>query len=61
MSILAAFAVPHPPLIVPGVGGGREAGIQATIDAYRKVARRIADLTPETIVISSPHATCYLD
>ena len=61
MSILAAFAVPHPPLIVPGVGGGREAGIQATIDAYREVARRIADLAPETIVISSPHATCYLD
>ena len=61
MSILAAFAVPHPPLIVPGVGGGREAGIQATIDAYREVARRIADLAPETIVISSPHSTSYLD
>ena len=61
MSILAAFAVPHPPLIVPGVGHGRETGIQATIDAYREVARRIADLAPETIVISSPHATSYLD
>lgn len=61
MSIVAAFAVPHPPLIVPGVGHGREANIQATIDAYREVARRIADLAPETLVISSPHATSYLD
>lgn len=61
MSILAAYAAPHPPLIVPGVGGGRERGIQATIDAYREVARRIADLAPETIVISSPHSTSYLD
>ena len=61
MSILAAFAVPHPPLIVPGVGHGREKGISATITAYREVARRIADLAPETIVISSPHATMYLD
>ncbi len=61
MSVLAAFAVPHPPLIVPGVGGGRETGIRATVDAYREVARRIADLAPRTIVISSPHATCYLD
>ena len=61
MSILAAFAVPHPPLIVPGVGHGREKGISATMAAYREVARRIADLAPETIVISSPHATMYLD
>ena len=53
MSILADYAVPPPPLIVPRVGGGRERDIQATIDAYREVARRIADLAPETIVISS--------
>lgn len=61
MSILAAFVVPHPPLIVPGVGHGRETGISATIDAYREVGRRIAELAPETIVISSPHSTAYLD
>ena len=61
MSVVAAFAVPHPPLIVPGVGHGREAEIQKTIDAYREVARRIADLAPETIAISSPHSTSYLD
>ena len=61
MPVVAAFAVPHPPLIVPGVGRGREAGIPATVDAYREVARRIADLAPETIAVSSPHATSYLD
>ena len=61
MSVLAAFAVPHPPLIVPGVGHGRESGISATVEAYREVGRRIAVLAPETIVISSPHSTAYLD
>ena len=61
MSICAAFAVPHPPLIVPGVGHGREAGIQATVDAYREVARRVAEIAPDTIVLSSPHSTSYLD
>ena len=61
MSVLAAFAVPHPPLIVPGVGHGRESGISATVEAYREVGRRIAALAPETIVISSPHSTAYLD
>lgn len=61
MSVLAAYAVPHPPLAVPGVGRGREEGIAATVAAYREVARRIRAIEPETIVVSSPHATAYLD
>ena len=61
MSVVIAVAVPHPPLIVPGVGHGREREIQPTVDAYREVARRIAALGPDTIVISSPHTTTYLD
>lgn len=59
MAVVAAYAVPHPPLIIPGCGQGREKGIQATIDAYDTVARRIADIAPETIVVSSPHAPAY--
>lgn len=61
MSVVIAVAVPHPPLIVPGVGHGHEWGIQSTVDAYREVARRIAALQPDTIVISSPHTAMYLD
>lgn len=61
MSVVAAFAVPHPPLIVPGVGHGREKDVAATVDAYEEVARRVADLAPDTLVISSPHTTSYLD
>lgn len=61
MGIVAAFAVPHPPLIVPAVGRGKERGIQATVDAYEEVARRIAALAPETIVVSSPHAPRFRD
>ena len=61
MPIIAAFAVPHPPLIIPDVGDGREKGIQATVDAYEEVGRRIAELAPDTIVVSSPHTTLYRD
>lgn len=61
MSILAGYAVPHPPLIIPSVGRAEERGIQTTIDAYREIARRIVALQPETIVISSPHAPLYRD
>lgn len=61
MPVVAAFAVPHPPLIVPGVGRGRERDIAATVVAYEEVARRVAELAPDTLVISSPHTTSYLD
>ena len=61
MSIVAAFAVPHPPLIIPGVAPDERADISATVSAYEEVGRRIAALAPETVVISSPHAETYLD
>ena len=60
MSIVAAFAVPHPPLIIPGVGSGKEK-IASTIAAYDEVGRRVAELAPDTVVISSPHAVMYAD
>lgn len=61
MPLLAAFIVPHPPLIVPQVGKGREREISATIAAYSQVSRRIAELKPETIVVTTPHSILYAD
>ena len=61
MAILAAFMVPHPPMIVPAVGRGSEKQIQKTIDAYEQVADEIAALAPETIIITSPHSVMYAD
>ena len=61
MGIMAAFMVPHPPLIVPEIGRGEEGKIQNTIDAYKKAAKRIGELEPETIVLISPHQIMYAD
>ena len=61
MAILAAFMVPHPPMIVPAVGRGSEKQIEKTIDAYDQVADEIAALAPETIIITSPHTVMYAD
>ena len=61
MSIVGAFMVPHPPLIIPAVGKGGEKQIEKTTESYMKVAEKIAELEPETIIISSPHTTCYSD
>ena len=40
MGLLAAYAVPHPPLIVPAVGQGQEEAIPETVAAYEEIARR---------------------
>lgn len=61
MPIVFACAVPHPPLIIPAVGKGREADIQVTADAYAEAARRLSLLRPETVVIISPHSILYAD
>lgn len=61
MGIVAAYAVPHPPLIVASVGRGEERAIQSTVDAYEEVARRIAAHRPDTIIVSSPHAPFFRD
>lgn len=61
MSIEAAFIVPHPPLIVSEVGKGSEQKVIKTIESYKTVADEIAAIAPDTIIISSPHATLYYD
>lgn len=61
MAILAAFAVPHPPLLIPGVGDDSKADVVKTRAAYEEVARRAAALQPETLVFFSPHAPLYYD
>ena len=61
MGILAGFMVPHPPMIVPSVGRGSEATIKETTESYEQVADMIAELKPDTIVISSPHSVMYRD
>ncbi|MBP5158365.1 MAG: AmmeMemoRadiSam system protein A [Treponema sp.] len=61
MPLVATFMVPHPPLIVAEVGKGSEKQVQTTIDSYRAVAQEIAELKPETIIITSPHSIMYSD
>ena len=61
MPVLAAYMVPHPPLIVPAIGQGSERQVDATCRAYVQAAKEIAELKPETIILSSPHAEMYAD
>jgi AmmeMemoRadiSam system protein A len=61
MPIKEAFIVPHPPLIIPQIGGGQEIKIKKTVDAYEKIAHRIAEIKPDIIVLTTPHSIMYQD
>jgi aromatic ring-opening dioxygenase LigB subunit len=53
--------MPHPPIILSGIGKGREHEALATVNACYRVAGRIAELQPEIIVVISPHAPLFSD
>ena len=59
--LLAGYMVPHPPIAVPEIGRGEERKIAATLESFAEIARDIADIKPETIIVTSPHAVMYRD
>lgn len=61
MSIAAAFIMPHPPIILPEIGNGEENKIQKTIDSCDAIAKKIQEIKPDTIVLTSPHSAMYND
>jgi AmmeMemoRadiSam system protein A len=59
--IVFGCIVPHPPLLVPEVGGGREVEISATTKAMKELAQRLGGVRPQTVVVISPHGTMLYD
>ncbi|MGI6036903.1 MAG: AmmeMemoRadiSam system protein A [Limnochordia bacterium] len=56
MDVICGCLCPHPPLLLPEIGGVQVREVAATKAAMEEVARLMAKLEPETIVIISPHA-----
>jgi AmmeMemoRadiSam system protein A len=59
--IVYACISPHPPVIVPEVGRGREAETARTIEALRQVAGELGEQQAETVLIVSPHGPLQPD
>ena len=47
---------PHPPVMVPEVGGAMADEVRASIEAMRDLAGRVKACGAETVVLISPHA-----
>ena len=54
--VLSAYLLPHPPIIVPEVGHGRENDASSTVQAMTLAGAEIAAARPDVIVLVSPHA-----
>ncbi|MEK6304010.1 MAG: AmmeMemoRadiSam system protein B [Acidobacteriota bacterium] len=55
-SIVFAGIAPHPPLLVPEVGGSRIAQVADSQRALRAFSARLVSARPETVVVISPHS-----
>lgn len=54
--IAAAALMPHPPIVVPAVGGREVDHCRATLEACRELAGTLVALRADRLVIVTPHA-----
>ncbi|HNX29534.1 MAG TPA: AmmeMemoRadiSam system protein A [Syntrophomonadaceae bacterium] len=52
---------PHPPIIIPAVGGNRIKAAAATVEGMQEMARQVAATAPETLVFLTPHGNVFRD
>lgn len=55
-SVCVAVLMPHAPVLIPEVGGGREVEARATVGALRRAAATVVDEAPDAVVVISPHS-----
>jgi len=61
MTLLYGTLLPHPPLLIPEIGGDERQAAALTDQSMRTVAKTIARLQPDTLVIISPHGLLFED
>lgn len=55
-NLLLTVITPHPPIIIPEVGGNEILKVKNTIAALKSLTEKIVSLNPDTIVIITPHS-----
>lgn len=53
--VVFACLVPHPPVMVPEVGGREVAKVDKTVAAMRELGQRLAAADPQTLLFITPH------
>lgn len=61
MGILMAGLSPHPPIIIPEIGGRRREEVRSTISSLEELAKEIKALEPDLLITISPHGPVFTD
>jgi MEMO1 family protein len=48
--------LPHPPILIPAIAGSRAEAVRSTRDAVQAVADEILELSPDVVLLISPHS-----
>lgn len=61
MSIARGYLLPHAPVFIESVGGAQSKTVEKSVEAYKKVAKEIAQIAPDLIIVISPHGPVFTD
>lgn len=61
MSIVFCSIAPHPPIVIPEVGRGRDQEVQKTQETMLELGRLLNDKDPEVLVLITPHGPVFSD
>lgn len=59
--ILSGYLFPHPPIIVEEIGRGEEIKAKETVKGCQALAKDIAHISPNTIIVITPHGPLFRD
>lgn len=61
MSLISASIVPHPPILIPGVGKENSEKLIATSEAFKQIEYNLYQSKVDTIIVISPHGDVQMD
>ncbi|NLN97000.1 MAG: AmmeMemoRadiSam system protein B [Eubacteriaceae bacterium] len=59
--LLAGAIMPHPPIIVPEIGGRDALKAEKTTEGIDKLSQQLSDKQPETVIVITPHGNMFRD
>lgn len=61
MPIIGGYLMPHPPVLIPEIGQGREQACHNTLTALYRMSEKIRAQEPKIILLITPHGPLFSD
>ena len=60
-NLLAGYLFPHPPIMIPEIGGKEVEKIRSTFQSAVRASKNINEYNPDTIIVITPHGPVFRD